>query len=75
MNNFNSVFAITQGLKRPGVVRQQTAWEAVPIKTLDVFRQLDALTDPTNRFANYWNEFKSKDLPAVPFLGRDFDQY
>ncbi|TPX45748.1 hypothetical protein SeLEV6574_g03697 [Synchytrium endobioticum] len=68
LNNFNSVFAIIQGLKRAAVVCQQAAWEAVPTKSLDIFRQLDALTDASNRFSNYWNEFKSKDVPAVPFF-------
>ncbi|TPX37549.1 hypothetical protein SmJEL517_g00610 [Synchytrium microbalum] len=68
LNNFNSVFAIIQGLKRAAVIRQQQGWEAVATKHLDTFRQLDALTDPSNRFGNYWAEFKSKDVPAIPFF-------
>ncbi|KAJ3087691.1 hypothetical protein HK102_010489 [Quaeritorhiza haematococci] len=68
LNNYNTTFALMQGLKRPAVARLNQAWEQISSKHLDTFRDLDALMDPTGGHANYWSELKLVRPPAIPYF-------
>ncbi|KAJ3096201.1 hypothetical protein HDU97_006161 [Phlyctochytrium planicorne] len=68
LNNFNSTFAVIHGLKRPAVFRQTSAWEQVPAKYLDIFREMEHLMDSTDGYSNFWTELKSTHPPAIPFF-------
>ncbi|TPX65868.1 hypothetical protein SpCBS45565_g04905 [Spizellomyces sp. 'palustris'] len=68
LQNYNTMFAILAGLKRPAVVKLTNAWEALPSKHIDVFQNLLSLMDPADGYATYWAEFKDVQPPAIPFL-------
>ncbi|KAH6570257.1 hypothetical protein BASA60_007861 [Batrachochytrium salamandrivorans] len=66
--NFNTMFAIIYGLKRPAVLMWTQAWEGLPSKYIDLFKELDRITDPANGHFNYTDEVTQRDPPAVPFM-------
>ncbi|KAI9202697.1 ras guanine nucleotide exchange factor domain-containing protein [Polychytrium aggregatum] len=66
LQNYNTIFAIIHGLKRPWIVKLSGAWESLSTKHLDTFRDLDSLMDPTRGFHNYWLELGSAKVPLVP---------
>ncbi|KAJ3210842.1 hypothetical protein HDU82_007273 [Entophlyctis luteolus] len=68
LNNFNTAFAITHGLKRRLVAKMASAWEAVSSKHLETFRELEAAMDPKGGFANFWAELKTCVAPLIPFF-------
>ncbi|KAJ3158745.1 hypothetical protein HK101_001234 [Irineochytrium annulatum] len=68
LNNFNTTFAIIHGLKRNAVAKQASAWEQVPAKYNDIFKDMELLADPADGFARFWVELKSVHAPAVPFF-------
>ncbi|KNC96229.1 uncharacterized protein SPPG_08382 [Spizellomyces punctatus DAOM BR117] len=68
LQNYNTMFAILAGLKRPAVVKLTNAWEALPSKHIDAFQNLLSLMDPADGYATYWAEFKDVQPPAIPFL-------
>ncbi|KAJ3326300.1 hypothetical protein HDV06_000176 [Boothiomyces sp. JEL0866] len=68
LGNYNSAFAIVYGLKRPSVLIWSHAWEALPTKYLDIFREINQLMDFTNGYQEYWDSITSTNPPAIPFL-------
>eukprot|EP00842_Homolaphlyctis_polyrhiza_P000991 jgi/Hompol1/1893/HPOL_005774-RA len=68
LNNFNTMFAIIYGLKRPVVLMWTQAWESLPTKYMDLFKELDSLIDPSRGYANYAEEIFAAKPPAVPFI-------
>ncbi|KAJ3262063.1 hypothetical protein HK103_003919 [Boothiomyces macroporosus] len=69
LGNYNSAFAIAYGLKRPSVLIWSQAWEALPTKYLDIFREINQLMDYTNGYHEYWDAITSTNPPGIPFLG------
>ncbi|KAI8804754.1 ras guanine nucleotide exchange factor domain-containing protein [Cladochytrium replicatum] len=68
LRNYSLVFAVVHGLRLPAVARLSSAWEGLPTKYLDMFKELSAVTEPQGGFANYWAELRLTQPPAVPYL-------
>ncbi|EGF84294.1 hypothetical protein BATDEDRAFT_36522 [Batrachochytrium dendrobatidis JAM81] len=62
------MFAIIYGLKRPAVLMWTQAWEGLATRYMDLFKELDRLTDPANGHFNYSDEITQREPPAVPFM-------
>ncbi|KAI8905115.1 hypothetical protein EDD86DRAFT_194277 [Gorgonomyces haynaldii] len=60
--------SIMYGLKRPTVLIWTGAWEVVPQKYMDLFRELDVIMNERNGFEGYWNAVHAIEPPAVPLL-------
>ncbi|KAI9353267.1 ras guanine nucleotide exchange factor domain-containing protein [Zopfochytrium polystomum] len=69
LNNYNTLFAVMHGLKRPAVHKLSPAWEAVPAKYLETFRSMEELMNPEDGYAAYWTALKATKPPAIPFFG------
>jgi hypothetical protein len=69
LNNFNTLMAIVHGLRRPAVAKLLSAWETVPIKYFDLFKEYVALADPADGYARFWEEMKTAQPPLIPFFG------
>ncbi|KAJ3362039.1 Ras protein-specific guanine nucleotide-releasing factor [Kappamyces sp. JEL0680] len=68
VGNFQGAFALTFGLKRPASLMWWSAWEAVPTKYQDIFRELCALLDYRDGYKNYWDAIQKAKIPVVPYL-------
>ncbi|KAL5033167.1 hypothetical protein BDV3_000181 [Batrachochytrium dendrobatidis] len=68
LSNYNTMFAIIYGLKRPAVLMWTQAWEGLATRYMDLFKELDRLTDPANGHFNYSDEITQREPPAVPFM-------
>ncbi|KAI8611758.1 ras guanine nucleotide exchange factor domain-containing protein [Chytriomyces sp. MP71] len=68
LNNFNTLGAIVHGLKRNIISKMTSAWNDLSAKHVDTFKELEALTDPSNGFGNFWTELKSCGAPLIPFF-------
>nr|KAJ3423248.1 hypothetical protein HK105_007584 [Polyrhizophydium stewartii] len=68
LSNYNTMFAIVYGLKRPAVLMWTQAWEGLPTKYMDQFKELDLLIDPADGYFNYNDVIRDQNPPAVPFL-------
>ncbi|KAJ3000769.1 Rap guanine nucleotide exchange factor 2 [Globomyces sp. JEL0801] len=66
--DFNGAFAILYGLKRPTVLIWTQAWEGLPAKYFDLYKELNQLTDPAGGYRNYWIAIGHVNPPAVPFF-------
>lgn len=51
------------------------AWEALPTKYTDLFRELETLTDPSYGYSKYWDVMKELEPPAIPFIGKRHISY
>ncbi|KAJ3173018.1 hypothetical protein HDU88_004477 [Geranomyces variabilis] len=69
LRNYNTLFAIIWGLRRPAIAKDIHSWEGVSTKHVEVFMNLGTLMDPADGHANYWAEFEKARPPAIPFLG------
>ncbi|KAJ3179406.1 hypothetical protein HDU87_003016 [Geranomyces variabilis] len=69
LRNYNTLFAIMWGLKRPAIAKDIHSWEGVSTKHIEVFMSLGTLMDPADGHATYWAEFEKARPPAIPFLG------
>ncbi len=69
LNNFNTMFAVIHGLKRPFIVGLSSLWEQLPQKYIDTFFEMEKLTHPDHGYDKFWEEWKTVRPPAVPFFG------
>ena len=77
IQNFNSMFAIVQGLYHPAVKRLKQTWERVPEKYSKLLKDLNDIMDPSRNFSRYRNLIKSDTvkpplIPIYPMVSKDF---
>ena len=77
IQNFNSMFAIVQGLYHPAVKRLKQTWERVPEKYSKLLKDLNDIMDPSRNFSRYRNLIKSDMvkpplIPIYPMVSKDF---
>ena len=77
IQNFNSMFAIVQGLYHPAVKRLKQTWERVPEKYTKLLKDLNDIMDPSRNFSRYRNLIKSDTvkpplIPIYPMVSKDF---
>ncbi|KAJ3417635.1 hypothetical protein HDV05_000092 [Chytridiales sp. JEL 0842] len=68
LNNFNTLMAIVHALKRPAVAKLTSAWETLPSKYFDTFKEYSALADPADGYFKFWEEMKNAQAPSIPFF-------
>ena len=66
--NFFSTFAITFGLSLTPVQRLKKTWELLPQKSLQQFKELDKLCDPSRNMRSYRTILLQSQPPILPFV-------
>ena len=72
MNNFQSTTAILSSLNGYPILRLKQSWSQVPETSLEVFRHLEEVMNPTYSYKNYRQALYAVEPPCVPFLAITF---
>ncbi|WFD31456.1 cell division cycle- protein [Malassezia sp. CBS 17886] len=69
LNNFASVWSIVSALNSTSIFRLRRTWDLLSGRTLELFRQLERITDTSKNYAGYRELLCKISPPCVPFLG------
>ncbi|KAL6075923.1 hypothetical protein QOT17_003230 [Balamuthia mandrillaris] len=68
LNNFNSLITIMSALNNSTITRLKDAWAALPEKDVATFRSMEELLSNQQNFSNYFQEFKKRPFPKLPYF-------
>ncbi|KAL6069486.1 Rap guanine nucleotide exchange factor 4 [Balamuthia mandrillaris] len=68
LNNFNGMIMIMSALNNSTIVRLKDAWAGLGEKEMATFRNLEELLCNQQNFSNYFQEFKKRPFPKVPYF-------
>ena len=71
--NFNTCMQIMSALNCASVQRLKRAWESLPSKTSNLFRELDAFLSPVDNHAKYREVLKhvvEQQYACIPYVGK-----
>ncbi|KAL6075926.1 hypothetical protein QOT17_003235 [Balamuthia mandrillaris] len=68
LNNFNSLLTIMSALNNSTIRRLKDAWAALPEKEMTSFRSMEEMLSNQQNFSNYFQEFKKRPLPKLPYF-------
>ncbi|KAL6061693.1 Ras guanine nucleotide exchange factor bud5 [Balamuthia mandrillaris] len=68
LNNFNSVITILSALNNSTIRRLRDTWDLLSEKDMALFRSLEDLFSSQQNFSSYFQEFKKRPFPKLPYF-------
>lgn len=69
LHNFNGIFEVFAGLTSNSVYRLRKTWDALPQKTKNTYRELDALISRDLNYKTIREEVNLVSPPLIPYIG------
>eukprot|EP00026_Physarum_polycephalum_P000779 Phypoly_transcript_00780.p1 GENE.Phypoly_transcript_00780~~Phypoly_transcript_00780.p1 ORF type:complete len:860 (+),score=157.24 Phypoly_transcript_00780:1425-4004(+) len=66
LQNYNSLFEIMDGLRKPSVRRLKSTWEAISLSCQTTYKALREVVDERNNYKTYREHLQKSTLPCLP---------